>query len=134
MAISSVVACHRADDAVITWKPAERSVVSPLLHPTTVAIATVIVAMQGANWNFIIDQGATESFARDRTQHYRPAALVLRFPTMTHQIEFSWDDDYEHKPIIQTGPGGLRRKIDRQICLAARGRCPQTLHLDHIET
>jgi hypothetical protein len=75
---------------------------SPLLHPTTEAIVGVMVGMQGANWNFIIDQGATEAFARDRTQHYRPSALVFRFPAMTHQIEFSWDDYYEHRPIILT--------------------------------
>jgi len=43
----------------------------PLLHPTTEAIAAVIVAMQDANWNFIIDQGATETFASDRTLHHR---------------------------------------------------------------
>jgi hypothetical protein len=43
----------------------------PLLHPTTEAIAAVIVAKQDANWNFVIDQGATETFASDRTLHYR---------------------------------------------------------------
>ena len=40
---------------------------SPFLHATTDAIAAVIVAVQNANWNFIIDQGATEIFAGDRT-------------------------------------------------------------------
>ena len=44
--------------------------------------------MQGANWNFIIDQGATEAFALDFQ--------------VTHQLELSWDDNREHRPIILT--------------------------------
>jgi hypothetical protein len=87
---------------------------SVLMHPITEAIAGVTLAMRGANRNFVTDQGAPEAFARDQTQLYRPAALVSRFPTMTHQSEFSWDDDYEHRLIILTA--------DEPPLLASRGR------------